>query len=428
MGLKDKFTTIKNKSLDFFKKQFQNKRRVVLFVITLLLLFVYVVLGAVSKMIVSGLPEYLLADRWSDKNDMAQISIYTTEDQIIDEDSLKRFEYQLEKKLADSGVKDPDLDDDGNPKTGPEVVDTIGIDEMDEAAMGQLTVKERKGIRRLFAVSCCAQGQATLTFENRTAENAAAIGVSGDFFLFHPMNFVSGSAFSGDDLMKDSIVIDEDMAWQLFGSTDIIGQSVLIGGVPHYIEGVIKRDSGRIAKASGLDKSYVFMSYDSLSKYGTILSGRVERKEIAEDGTSAEVGGINCIEVVCPNPVRGLAARIAKEALGVKDEFVSVIDNTDRFSFIPLLTVIRSYGTRSMWNKAIYYPYWENMARGYEDILATMLFIRMLCLLFAILFISIGIINAYRNKTWTVRSVVRDISDKIYDYQAEHKKSADANS
>ena len=92
MGLKDKFTTIKNKSLDFFKKQFQNKRRVVLFVITLLLILVYVVLGAVSKMIVSGLPQYLLADRWSDKNDMAQISIYTTEDQIIDEDNMKRFE------------------------------------------------------------------------------------------------------------------------------------------------------------------------------------------------------------------------------------------------------------------------------------------------------------------------------------------------
>ena len=422
MALKNTFLTkIKDWSRDFFKRQFKTRRRIILFCVTIALLLIYVVLGAVSKHIVSGLPEYLLADRWSDGKDMAQISLYITEDQLINEDSMKRFEYELEKKLAAAGVMDPDMDED-SPDSKKSVIDTIRIDEIDEAEMGQLTVKERKGIRKLFAMSYCAQGQATLTFENRSAENAAAIGVAGDFFLFHPLTFVSGSPFSGDDIMKDSIVIDDEMAWQLFGSTDIIGQCVLISNVPHYVVGVVKREKGRIAKASGLDKSYVYMSYDSLSRYGTILSGRVTTGQISEDGASAQEGGINCVEVVCPNPVRGLAAKISKEALGVQDQFVSVIDNTDRFSFISLLAVMRSFGVRSMWNMAIYYPYWENIARGYEDILATVLFIRLVCLFTVIILVTISIVNAYRNKTWTIRSVVSYLADKKYDLEAEHKQ------
>ena len=151
------------------------------------------------------------------------------------------------------------------------------------------------------------------------------------------------------------------------------------------------------------------------------FSGITESEEIAEDGTKALKGGINCIEVVCPNPVKGLAAMASKESLAIPDEYVTVIDNTDRFSFFSLLSVVRSYGTRSMWNKAIYYPYWENMARGYEDVLATLLMLRILCALAVVVLVVISIINAYRNKTWTIRSVIKTLADKKYDLEAEYK-------
>ena len=42
-------------------------------------------------------------------------------------------------------------------------------------------------------------------------------------------------------LMKDYCVIDEDAAWQLFGSNDVAGMTVYIGGVPHIVTGVIRR-------------------------------------------------------------------------------------------------------------------------------------------------------------------------------------------
>ena len=413
--------TIKDWITGYLKKHFCNKKRIITFVVVIALLVADAILGAVMNGIVSGLPEFLLAQRWSEDQQMAQISIYATEDQHIVEDDLRRFEYMLEKKLAASGVTDPDGDSLVNPNA-PKIIDTLGIDEMNGSGEEDVSVvPERTGIQKLFSVSACALGLVTVTFENRTMENVNAIGVIGDFFLFHPMNFVSGGPFSPNDMMKDGIVIDEEMAWQLFGSTDIIGQMVTIEGVPHYVEGVVKRDTGRIKKNAGMDKSYVYMSYDSLSRYGQILSGITESEEIAEDGTKALKGGINCIEVVCPNPVKGLAAMASKESLAIPDEYVTVIDNTDRFSFFSLLSVVRSYGTRSMWNKAIYYPYWENMARGYEDVLATLLMLRILCVLAVVVLVVISIINAYRNKTWTIRSVIKTLADKKYDLEAEYK-------
>ena len=421
MKLKFDPKTIKDWITGYLKKHFCNKKRIITFVVVIALLTVNAILGAVTNGIVNGLPEFLLADRWSDDQSMAQVGIYATEDQHIVEEDLKRFEYMLEKKLSEAGITDPDGDEE-QIANGPEIIDTIGIDEMNSSGEEESAkLPERTGIQKLFCVAACAQGLVTVSFENRTMDNVNAIGVIGDFFLFHPMDFVSGAPFNPGDLMKDSIVIDEEMAWQLFGSTDIIGQMVTIEGVPHYISGVVKRDTGRIKKSAGLDKSYVYMSYDSLSRYGNILSGITQSKEISEDGTTALEGGINCIEVVCPNPVKGLGALASKESLGIDDAYVAVIDNTDRFSFFSLLSVIRSYGTRSMWNKAIYYPYWENIARGYEDILATILLVRILCVLAVVVLTVISVINAYRNKTWTVRSVIKTLADKKYDLEAEYK-------
>lgn len=391
-------------------------------VICSVLLLIYFVLGIVSKALIAEMPEQLLAGRWSDDMRMAQVSIFITQDQSVKEDDIRRFSYMLEKKLTEAGViAEEDEADAGS--SGHKIIDTIGIDQMNKGDTGEeITLPQKTPLQELYSVSYCAQGQVTVSYENRIAEKIAAIGTGGDFFLFHPMEFVSGSAYTGEELNKDSVVIDEDMAWQLFGSANVVGQSVLIGGVPHYIVGVVSKENDRISKAAGLKDSYIYMSYDSLSKYGTILSGVTEQTEVSEDGVTASLGGIGCVEVVCPNPVNGLAAKICKEAMELKDEYVSVVDNTDRFTFFPLLGVIGSFGVRSMWGKAIYYPYWENIARGYEDILATILLIRILCMLVVIIICVVAIVQSYRHKKWTVRSVVKYLSDKKYDLEVEHRR------
>ncbi|WP_026520815.1 ABC transporter permease [Butyrivibrio sp. VCB2001] len=410
-------------SFDGLREQILNfiKKKAFILIVSFVLLFIYILMGLVSTHIKNDLPEQQLADRWSDEMNMAQVSIFVTQDQLVKEEDLKKFTYLLEKKLVESGVVGEE-DEDADQGKKPQIIDTINIDDMNKEEEEEMSYPQKTPLQELYDIAYCAQGLVNLKFENKTADRASAIGVGGDFFLFHPMTFVAGSYFSGDDLMKDGIVIDEEMAWQLFGSTDIIGECVEIEGIPHYVEGVVKRDKGRIKKAAQQDTSYVYMSYDSLSKYGTILSGVTEEHDVSEDGTTAKSGGITCIEVVCPNPVRGLAAKICKESLGIGDEYVTVVDNTERFSFFSLIAVLRNFFTRSMWNKAIFYPYWENTARGYEDILSLILLVRIICMTVLILILTAFVVDAYRHKKWTVRGIVKYLSDKKYDLEVEHKR------
>lgn len=402
----------------------KNKKRIILLAALTVLFIFQFILRLISDHIIDRQTDQLVADRWSEDIRMAQISLFVTQDQYIEENDIERFKYELEKKLRDSGIQIPEEEDDKRNKPNKSgIIDTITIDEMNSAIVEQLMdIPERTGIKSLYDVCYCAQGLVTLSFENKEVKEASAIGFGGDFFLFHPLDLVAGGYVPDTALMKDGIVIDEDMAWQLFGSDDVVGQAVFIGDVPHYVIGVVKRDQGRIEDSSGLSKSYVYMSYDSLSKYGDILSGKTKREDISEDGRQALKGGINSIEVVCPNPVRGLALNMSKESLGLDDRYVSAVDNTERFTVLALYNVLRSFGIRSMWSKAIYYPYWENIARGYEDVLALMLFFRTICIVAFVVILVILVIDLYRNKRWTISSVVSDLADLKYDLEVKYNR------
>ena len=55
--------------------------------------------------------------------------------------------------------------------------------------------------------------------------------------------------------------------------------------------------------------------------------------------------------------------------------------------------------------KAIIYPYWENVDRGYEDILALMLLFRIIFIIYPIVLFVIFIIYLWKHRTWTFRDV-----------------------
>jgi hypothetical protein len=408
--------SLKDSLLEKVKLFFSNKKRNINLVILLGLFVINLILASVSRHIVTFMPETLGADRWSSDHRMAQVSLFFTEDQMVEEDGIKRLEYNLEKKLADAGVVVEEyLDVDTSA-----VVETVKVEDMGD---GTTVTEHVPTISDLYVSSYCAQGIVDISFEGKTAESVNAIGFGGDFFFIHPLTLVSGSYINSNSLMKDGIVIDEELAWQLFGSNDIIGQQVTIGNVPHYICGVIKRDAGRIRKAAGLTNSYVYMSYDSLAKYGDILSGRTNSVDASEDGGTTLTGGINCYEIVMPDPVEGIASKIVKESTGVDDRYIYVVDNTNRFSFFSILKVMREFGTRSMWGKPIFYPYWENTARGWEDVLSVILFFRLVCIIIIAISITIWIVHLYRHKKWTTEGIIRYLLDKKYDFESRRRKN-----
>lgn len=320
-------------------------------------LLIGLIFGILRVHMTSGLLTQKMADRWSNVSRSAQISCFFAESAQITEESLMQFEYNLNKGLEEASI--------------------VSESENENA--------------RLWADAYSAKGTVTIE-SDKSKVDVTAIGIGGDFFQFHPVTLKSGSYFSGNDLMQDHVIIDEQAAWQLFGSNDVAGQIVYISGIPHVVAGVTKREEGRMAEAAGLSSSIAYVSYQTLSQYGTSY-------------------GINCYEVVMPNPVKGYAKQFVGEHIGVTENDVEVIENTTRFQFLNLFKQFTQFGTRSMSSKAIIYPYWENMARGYEDIAVLLLTFELLFILYPAIFTVVVIILAWKHKKWTARSVWNSICD-----------------
>ena len=520
----------------------------------------------------NSLPDQNAAARWSKNHDVAQISIFFTEDQKITEDSVKELAWKLTQALTEQA---------------------IGKD-------------EKKSSGRELVMAYSAEGQITLNREGKTL-TVNAVGVGGDFFLFHPLTLLSGQYLNTSLDMKDGIVLDEDTAWQLFGSSNIVGQTVEIGGLPFYIRGVVKKPTGRLEKAAGLSQSLVFVDYAMLQKYGSFGGGGFVPKDdstnvapagdtggngqvarlrgilaslqeevrldpwvgaLGEQGvlrishshsvvahrespllvsavttgtasttgtgggagtasatgtgsaagsatgsattdtasetgatgtggslststsdsgqastgsttggsTSASgttndagsagagtsggsggssnpsvhvspgqgggsdsgsgggstpeaepVGGINCIEILMPNPVDGFAKGLVLAQAGYDPADAKIVDNTVRFRNTALMKVIGEYGTRSMQLISIHYPYWENIARGLEEELAFIFILECLLLAYPTLVLCAFVVSLYRNKTWTTAQLVKKVQDKIYDIQARRAEKKKKN-
>lgn len=262
------------------------------------------------------------AARWSNDADTAQISVYISEEQNFSVLDIMKFREELKLKLKESDVH-----------TSKNGTDTW--------------------------TDCYSVKQTVQVSHAGTEAEITAYGVGGNFFLFHPFTLVSGAYFTEENLMQDLVLLDEDTAWRFFGSTDIAGMEIEINGVPHIISGVIERESGIFQKAAGNNKPAIYMSYDSLA------------------GTEESLA-ITTYEVVMPNLTKDYAKKIVKEQLEISNSKCEIVECTDRYSFEALLKVMKTFGERAMQTKPIVYPFWENVARGVENLCALLLFLFLL--------------------------------------------------
>lgn len=202
----------------------------------------------------------------------------------------------------------------------------------------------------------------------RGQATASVIAVGGDFFLFHPLTLLNGSYISEADLMQDRVVLDRELAWKLFGSYQLEGETVLINKQPFIIAGVVEREQDKLSqRAYGnfTTEAGLFMSFEALLK-------------LNEEAT------ISCYELVAPEPVHGFSLQLLTENFPCGSG--ELRDNSTRFSFSGLLQVLADYGQRSMRSNGAVYPYWENAARSTEDWCALLLLLIFLLLLYPVIF------------------------------------------
>ena len=321
-------------------------------------LVIFLILLLIISHLGSSQSSQMMAERWSEDGGVAQVSCFFSVDASISKDRIEEFEHSIDSTLAEASV----VQESENPSA------------------------------RLWVDAYSAYGSVFIS-SDKASFQANAIGVGGDFFLFHPMTLVSGYYFSGSDLMQDYCVIDRDAAWQLFGASDVAGMMVYIGNVPHIVVGVVERPEGRLAEGAGLDSTLVYVSYNTLEELG-------------------QNNGINHYEVVMPNPITGFAENLVRESFGSNPREVEILENTSRYSLLSRLKLLTQFGIRSMNGKAIIYPYWENIARGYEDIIALLTLFEMLFMLYA-LAIALGLfISWWKHKGWTLKDKWRWLKDK----------------
>ena len=228
---------------------------------------------------------------------------------------------------------------------------------------------------RLFRDAWCTTGKVKVASELGHGE-ASAIAVGGNFFDFHPIRLLNGTYLAESDLMKDRVLLDEDLAWLLFGGTDLQGMPMEINGVPFVVGGVVQREQDFASRRAYTAGMGLYMSYDAY----VLLN---------------EDAGATCYELVLAEPVRGFAFSFVKEKFPIGQGVI--VENSGRFSFGRVLSLIGDFGTRSMQNQGVIFPYWENAARAVEDWCAMLL---LLGLLFAVFPVVVAVV-------WLIRLLKR---------------------
>ncbi len=288
-------------------------------IVFLLICLIFIFAGVISyKRIAGGISMQSPEKRWSDDGSAyAHIAVYFPETQSITLEDVDSYRNSLNLYIKEDGIE----------------------------------VKEGS---RAYIDAYSAYGNVEISVTDRnTSCKTDVTYCGGDYFFFHPAEFLYGSGFGEDDTMRDKAVIDENAAWMLYGSTDICGKYMMMGDKMFYICGVVRSTEKNLN---------IYVPYN--------------------DKNNAEEKHITCYETVYPDLISDYAYKkvmslVNEDTLFADEESekddtssADVINITDRFDISNIFGVVCSYGKRSMQTNAIIYPDWENECREAEDFCA----------------------------------------------------------
>lgn len=347
------------------------RKHIVLIVVNGISLLFFAVMTLVAAMIKNSLPDQHTVGRWSDGSERySQVSIFTDNLFSMSTDGIFTARVDIEKKLVENSI-----------------------------------TSEKANARVWVEAFSANQGKISVSSDYGNAE-AETIITGGDFFLFHPLELLSGYYYSDNDLMYDRVLIDETLAWQLYGASDIAGKPVLIGTKYFYIAGVFRKsDNSDTEKVIG-ELPMMFMPYQGYEILGNDPY-------------------FSCYEACMPDPVTGLAEKIVTESIPVEKERYTVVENSERYSLKNRFDIIKDFGMRSVKDNTIVYPYWENAARITEDKSALVLVFQLLGLIIPIGTVCTYIVIGYRKRkvffSWfanTLKRIFNKLFEKIKNRKA----------
>lgn len=114
--------------------------------------------------------------------------------------------------------------------------------------------------------------------------NADIVGTNYRFIDFYTINFRDGYFFTEADEEENEYraVIDEKLAWELFGNLQVAGNTIKILGREFTIAGVISKDNTIIGKISSSDDKNIYIPFkilNGLDKEAKISSIQIKMPE-----------------------------------------------------------------------------------------------------------------------------------------------------
>ncbi|MBE6876554.1 MAG: ABC transporter permease [Ruminococcus sp.] len=227
---------------------------------------------------------------------------------------------------------------------------TENITSLHETIDTELTAKsiqaENKSARRWYDAYSTQIGQTEVTGNRKSPSDALVTVVGGDFFQIHAPELLSGGYFSEQDIMHDRVVIDVQLAWNLFGSADVAGMELTVQNQKCLVAGVIQPETDSASRMAYGTMPRIYISYDFYQK-----------------NWNPETCHISCYEAVLPNPVRNFAKELLVKEMNLDEEGNSVVlENTGRYSLSGRWNTLRHLKSLVVC-ETVTFPYWENSAR-----------------------------------------------------------------
>jgi hypothetical protein len=311
------------------------------------------------------------AVKWGGGEPYAQVSVFLQEDSGINQEGIRLLRNSIDKKLEEASISPANED------------------------------------ARLY-VDCYSLIKRDLTVNSERASGKyTAFVVGGEFFTFHPLKLKSGYYFSGSDIMQDRVVLDQEAAWQLFGSHDVAGMQVRIFDQPYIIAGVIEREDDIATNLAYSSGPAVYMSYDAYVKMD-------------------EEAVITSYEASLPNPISGFARDVLLSAVGVDEQEMEIVENSSRYDLESMVRVLGALGERSMRTKAVFFPYWENAARLVEERAALLTLLMFLLPILPAVTLAVIAFRLWKGRRWRMSDIKELYERKRDERWIRQRTKADA--
>ena len=95
-------------------------------------------------------------------------------------------------------------------------------------------------------------------------KNCEIVGIGGDYRAFHPFEYMSGGFLPVTCIDMDQIVLNDSIAWTLFGSYDVVGNRVVIADREFIVTGVVREQDTAIDREVGTDAPRAYIYFNAM--------------------------------------------------------------------------------------------------------------------------------------------------------------------